>query len=112
MTDALFADLRLAVRRLRASPWFCAVVIVTCTLTIAANTTVFSLLNVVVLRPIAVPNASRLVSMSATDVRTNETGFIYADTFNAFRAQQQSMSHMSVNQRTAYDVSGRHNSQF
>lgn len=96
MIDALSADLRLAVRRLRASPWFCAVFIVTCTLAIAANTTVFSLLNAIVLRPIAVPNANRLVSISATDLRTNETGFIYVDTFNAFRAQQRSLSHLSM----------------
>ena len=45
-------DIRLAVRNLRMRPAFSAVVILTLTLGIGANTAVFTVLNAVVLAPL------------------------------------------------------------
>lgn len=96
MVDALWTDLRLAVRALRGSPGFSLVVVITCALAIGVNTTVFSLLNAIVLRTVPAQNPDGLVSISAADPRTNQRGFIYADTFIAFRTQQQSFSRLSM----------------
>lgn len=96
MLDALWADVRLAARALRRSPAFTLVVVFTFALAIGAGTTVFSLVNALVLRPIAAPDPGRLVSISPTDARTDEPGRVYLDTFTAFRTQQQSFSRLSM----------------
>ncbi len=54
-------DLTIAFRRLRSSPGFTAVAIVTLALGIGANTTIFSLVNAVVFRPFGVQNQSELI---------------------------------------------------
>ena len=96
MFDGLWIDLRLAVRAFRGSPAFALVVVMTFAVAIGANTTIFSLLNAIVLRPIAAQNPGGLVSISARDERTNQQGFIYADTFTAFRDRQRSFSHVAM----------------
>src|SRR5688500_17476647 len=56
-------DLRLALRSLLKNPGFSAVVIVTLALGIGANTAIFSLLNAVILRTLAVPAPHELSLM-------------------------------------------------
>jgi len=96
MFDALWTDVKLAVRALRVSPGFTGVVVITFALAIGANTTVFSLVNALVLRQVAAPNPDRLVSISTTDPRTGDPGHIYLATLAAFRVKQQSFSHLSM----------------
>ena len=60
----LLLDLRLAFRRLRNSPGFAVVAILTLALGIGANTAVFSVINQIVLRPLPVKNGSELVSLN------------------------------------------------
>ncbi len=57
-------DLRLAVRSLRARPLFAAVAIITLALGIGATTTLFTIVNAVLLRPLPYPDAGRIVSIS------------------------------------------------
>lgn len=54
------ADVKLAVRLLRKSPAFTLVALATLTLAIGANTSVFTLLDTLMLRPLPVPDADRL----------------------------------------------------
>src|SRR5262245_21650317 len=61
--DALRQDLRFALRSLRKSPSFSLIAILTITLAIGANTAVFSLLDHVVLRPVAFPDLERLIAV-------------------------------------------------
>ena len=54
-------DIRFGFRQLRKSPGFTAVAVVTLTFGIGVNTTIFSLVNTVLLHPLTYPHADRLV---------------------------------------------------
>jgi predicted permease len=56
-------DVRLALRHLRHSPGFSLTAILTLSVAIAANAVVFSLLNVLVLRPLDLPDSKRLYTI-------------------------------------------------
>ncbi len=61
----MFEDLQLAIRLLRKNPGFTFVAVLTIALGIAANTTVFSVVNAILLRPLpGIADPGRLVSVS------------------------------------------------
>jgi putative ABC transport system permease protein len=60
---ALLHDLRYAVRALRRTPGFTLAAVVTLALGIGATTTIFTVVNGVLLRPLAYPNADRIANI-------------------------------------------------
>src|SRR6476619_509366 len=61
--DALSRDLRYAIRAMRQNVTFTVVVVLTLALGIGANTTVFSVLNSILLKPLSYPRAEELVAL-------------------------------------------------
>ena len=59
--DAGAADLRYAVRRLRAAPGFTAVTVLTLALAIGATTAIFSAVNPILFEPLPYPHAGRIL---------------------------------------------------
>ena len=57
-------DLRFAVRMILAHRWFSAAVVATLAMGIGLNTMVFTLVDAVLLKPVAVPGGARLVALS------------------------------------------------
>jgi putative ABC transport system permease protein len=70
--NALLQDIRFALRTLRRAPTFAATVILSFAIGIGANTLVYSLVDGVVLRPFAFPDADRLVAIGVFYPKTDE----------------------------------------
>src|SRR5687767_2074314 len=71
--DASMRHIRYAVRAMRRTPGFTAVVVLTLALGIGANSAVFSAIDAVLLRPLPYPDADRLVELKQFHERTGET---------------------------------------
>jgi predicted permease len=91
----LWQDIRYGIRMLRRSPGFTAVAILTLALGIGMNTAVFSVVNAVLLRPVAYPNPDRLVWLGDYDPNLKRD-IVASPDFVALRAHAQSYSAMSA----------------
>jgi len=80
--DLVLQDVRYAVRRLAASPLFSLMAILIVGVGIAANTTVFSAVNAVLLRPLPFANADRVVHI----YQHSDEGQPASSSFPAYRA--------------------------
>jgi macrolide transport system ATP-binding/permease protein len=90
--QGFWQDLRYAARTLRNSPSFTTIAIVTLGLGMAVNTTVFSLVNGLLLRPMPVPHAEQLAVLAMEQKGTpGFQKFSYPD-FQDIRSQTDSFS--------------------
>jgi putative ABC transport system permease protein len=98
----LLQDLRYAVRQLRKSPGFTLAAIITLTIGIGANVAIFSSMDAVVLRPLAVPQLDRVVTVSDQRVRG---GFEQTSLANYDDWARQSRSFEDLAVRKSLDMS-------
>jgi predicted permease len=90
--DVLAQDLRYAIRMLRKSPAFTAIVTLSLALGIGANTALFSLVDNLLVRSLPVRDPDRLVQLQVVPTRASRTGKPIASlfprkVFDAVRAQ-------------------------
>ena len=66
----LSRDLRYGARTMRKNPFFVLFVVLTLALGIGANTTVFTIINTLILNPLPVQNSSELVTVSTAEAKS------------------------------------------
>ena len=71
--STMIQDLRYGLRMLLKNPGFAAVAVITLALGIGANTTIFTVINAVLLHPLPVKDVARLVELDTTDKKTTVT---------------------------------------
>jgi putative ABC transport system permease protein len=105
--ESLWADVKFALRQLRKSPGFAAVVIVTLALGIGANTTVFSIVDAVMLRPLPYRQSQRLVEVEIMSRRHRyERSDVSYPDLSDWRAQNRSFSHLVSYHDTSFTLTG------
>ena len=106
--ESLWADLRFALRMLRKSPGFTAIVILTLALGIGANTAIFSVVDAVFLRPLPYAQPDRLVTLSESN-RPNDLSSrneVAPGNFLAWRDRSQSFVKIAAVNTTGYSLTG------
>ena len=88
-------DLRYAFRSLRKDPAFTALAVAVMALGIGANTAVFSVVNAVLLKPLAYRDPDRIVTLSSLWTRTGHRGTVSAPDFHDWHDQSTSFSAMA-----------------
>lgn len=100
--DSLRADARYALRVLRRSPAFTIVAVASLALGIGGTTSIFTLIDAVVLRPLPVPRPELLVQVTGSD--EDRSGYFTNPLWEAIRDRQSGFTAMTAFQRTRFDV--------
>src|SRR5436190_9229880 len=100
----LWQDLRFAVRLLLKDRWFTAVAAIALALGIGVNTTVFTLVNAVLLRGLPFADPNRIIALGMTNPKGRQTGVSRLD-FLDWREASHSFSHLAMLQGATMNVS-------
>jgi len=96
--DDLWRDLRYAGRSMRRSPGFAALAILIMALGIGANTAVFSVVNAVLLRPLAYRDPARIIALGTREIAQGPADFqqVSIPNFQDWKSQNSSFEAMAV----------------
>jgi predicted permease len=101
----LSQDLRYAIRMFLKSPGFAAIAVVTLALGIGANTTLFSVVNGVLLNPLQYPHSEQLVAVSEKRPGFDQSPPVYLN-FLDWQRETQTFSSMAIYRNRDYNVTG------
>jgi putative ABC transport system permease protein len=104
--DIILQDLRFAARGLLRRPAFTVVAALTLALGIGATTSIFSVLDAVLIRALPYPHADRMVAIWSTQGTQHGNGLSYAD-YVDWRAQNRTFSDMGVYRAQSVNLTGR-----
>ncbi len=93
--NGLIQDVRYALRRLRKSPGFTAIAILTLAIGIAANTAIFSVIDAVLVRPLPFGAPDQLVWLNGKFPMTDEAGVSPPD-FRDYRASNRTFDRLAA----------------
>src|SRR5204863_1940783 len=93
--DNLLQDFRYALRSLRRQPAFALLAIATLALGIGANAAIFSVVNGVLLRPLAFREPDRIVAITNQWLKTGRRGTVSAPDFHDWHDTTSSFSTMA-----------------
>jgi putative ABC transport system permease protein len=94
--DTFAHDVRYALRRIRKSPGFSALVVLTLALGMGATTAIFSVVNAVLLRPLPYPHPEQLVTIHHHYPSLPLDASVSAGGFRDYRDRTQSFSQVSA----------------
>jgi predicted permease len=103
--DEFLQDLRFALRTLRKSPGFTIVAILTLALGIGANTSLFSVVNAVLLNPVPYPHPEQLVMLHESKPNFR-TGSISYPNFRDWEHDNHSFSSMAISRNSGFTLTG------
>jgi hypothetical protein len=92
--ETIAQDLRYGLRGIRRSPGFSLVVVLTLALGIGANTAIFSVVNAVLVRPLAYPAAERLVWLGESDPKAEGISVTWVN-YQHWRAENHSFEDLA-----------------
>ncbi|MHB1856612.1 MAG: ABC transporter permease [Acidobacteriaceae bacterium] len=104
--ESILSDLKYAARQLRKAPGFSVIVIAILMLGIGANTTVFSIVDAVMLRPLPYVNPQRLVEVKTSQGQHYESMNVSYPDFFDWRTQNHSFKHLLAYHDTTYTLTG------
>ncbi|HNC24303.1 MAG TPA: ABC transporter permease, partial [Opitutaceae bacterium] len=104
--EQLAADLRYGVRQLRKAPGFAIVAILTLAIGIGATTSIFSIVNSVVLRPLDFPDSGQLVLIQENQSSTGRIAFASPAAMLEWRKQAASFAEIGGWAAKNFNVTG------
>ena len=104
--DILFRDLRYTVRNLARTPGFSLIVVIVMALGIGATAALFTVVNSVLLKPLPLPDADRLVmAYEADTVLKFDGNSVAGGTFQYWRDQNRTLQQIAVSSEDDYNLS-------
>jgi predicted permease len=103
---SLGQDLRYGFRTLRKNPGFAAVAMLALALGIGANTAIFSVVNGVLLRPLAYPDSGRLMLIAETSPEFSQMSVSYPN-FLDWRRESRSFTDIGASRIDDFNFTGR-----
>jgi predicted permease len=104
--DTVLSDIRYSLRRLKSHPAFTTVVLLTLALGIGANTAIFSVVNTVLLRPLAYRQPDQLVTIQHHYPSLQLEAPVSAPGFHAYRDDTHSFAGVAVEASWAANLTG------
>ncbi|QOY85124.1 ABC transporter permease [Paludibaculum fermentans] len=110
LLDSLWRDFRYAVRTLSRTPFFAAIAILVMALGIGANSSLFTVVRSVLLKPLPFPESERLVSLYGRSIK-GETVYnvVASGDFRSWQKQTHGFESMAIWKNQRFNLSGQGN---
>src|SRR5579859_1154659 len=105
MFEQINRDIRFAIRQLRRSPGFTLTTVFTLAIGIGINTAVFSMMDTVVLRPLAVPDLKHVVAIAEEQGRGEYKQVALAN-YLSWKQQSRSFENLAVRSYASMSLTG------